>query len=115
RLINMGIEPFLVTSSTVAILAQRLVRQVCSNCREEYEPDWESVRELGIDQNDMMGIRVSRGLGCEKCMDRGYHGRIGIFEMLTMTPAVQDLALRGADSNVIKKEARKQGMKTLRE
>lgn len=115
RLINMGIEPFLVTSSTVAILAQRLVRQVCFQCREDYEPDWESIRELGIDKTDLMGVKVARGTGCERCMQRGYHGRLGIFEMLTMTPAVQDLALRGADSNVIKKEARKQGMKTLRE
>jgi general secretion pathway protein E len=115
RLINMGIEPFLVTSSTVAIMAQRLVRRLCSHCRKEYEPEWESLSELGISDEDAMGLRVFGAQGCSQCMERGYHGRMGIFELLVMTPKIQDMALRGADSNVLKREARRLGMRSLRE
>lgn len=115
RLINMGIEPFLVTSSTIAIMAQRLVRRICKHCREPYVPDPESVRELGARGREYIGKEVYRGRGCEKCQNRGYYGRTGIFELLVMTPRVQDLALQGTDSNVIKREAMKEGMRTLRE
>ena len=115
RLINMGIEPFLVTSSVIAILAQRLVRRICGNCREEFVPEIESLREIGIDDTDLMGLSAFRGTGCDTCSDRGYKGRLGIFEMLVMTPAIQDLALRGVDSNVLKREARNKGMRSLRE
>jgi general secretion pathway protein E len=115
RLINMGIEPFLVTSSTIAIQAQRLVRKVCPACKQPYTPDPESLREVGIDPDDEHAKQLWRGTGCPKCSDRGYYGRTGIFELLVMTPRIQDLVLRGADSNVIKREARKQGMRTLRE
>lgn len=115
RLINMGIEPFLVTSSTIAIMAQRLVRRLCNECKQEIEPEPEQVRELGISEEAILGLKAYTANGCDACMNRGYRGRMGIFEMLRMTPKVQDLALRGVDSNVIKKEARKQGMRTLRE
>lgn len=115
RLVNMGIEPFLVSSSTLAILAQRLVRNICRNCREEYEPDLESLIELGLTREQAAGRTAFRGRGCERCQGRGYYGRTGIFELLVMTPQVQDLTLRGTDSNVIKREAKKAGMRTLRE
>ncbi len=115
RLVNMGIEPFLVTSSTIAILAQRLVRCICPNCKEAYEPEIESLVELGLSESDAKGKLVYRGAGCEKCQQRGYFGRTGIFEMLVMNPHIQNLVLRGTDSNVIKREARKFGMRTLRE
>jgi general secretion pathway protein E len=115
RLVNMGIEPFLVTSSTIAILAQRLVRCVCPKCREPYRPEVESLLELGLPREEAEGREAFRGLGCEACQGRGYFGRSGIFEMLVMTPHIQDLVLRGTDSNVIKREARKHGMRTLRE
>jgi len=115
RLVNMGIEPFLVTSSTIAIQAQRLVRRVCKHCRQPYEPERESLIDLGVDPDDPRCAALYRGPGCEKCLNRGYYGRGGIFELLVMTPRVQELALQGADSNVIKREARKFGMRTLRE
>ena len=115
RLMNMGIEPFLVTSSTIAIQAQRLVRRICPNCKEGYEPDPESLKELGLSLDDPRIDAIYRGTGCEKCSQRGYYGRSGIFELLVMTPHIQELVLQGADSNVVKREARREGMRTLRE
>ncbi|HDP34064.1 MAG TPA: type II secretion system protein GspE [Candidatus Hydrogenedentes bacterium] len=115
RLINMGIEPFLVTSSTIAIQAQRLVRRICSNCRENYLPEPESLREVGISPDDPRVSSIYRGLGCDKCSQRGYYGRSGIFELMVMSPHIQELVLQGADSNVVKREARREGMRTLRE
>ncbi|MEA3364314.1 MAG: type II secretion system ATPase GspE [Candidatus Hydrogenedentes bacterium] len=114
RLVNMGIEPFLVSSSTIAIMAQRLVRRICPSCKEEYEPEAESWVELGLHPEDAKGLTAWRGTGCEKCQQRGYYGRIGIFELLVMTPQIQELTLKGTDSNVIKREAIKEGMRTLR-
>lgn len=115
RLVNMGIEPFLVTSSTIAIQAQRLVRRVCQHCKVPYQPERESLIDLGVDPDDPRCAQLYRGVGCEKCLDRGYYGRGGIFELLVMTPRIQEMALQGVDSNVIKREARKFGMRTLRE
>lgn len=114
RLVNMGIEPFLVSSSTIAIMAQRLVRRICPDCREEYEPEVESWVELGLREEDAKGLTAWRGTGCEKCQQRGYYGRVGIFELLVLTPQIQELTLKGVDSNVIKREAVKEGMRTLR-
>lgn len=115
RLVNMGIEPFLVSSSTIAIMAQRLVRNICTKCKMAYEPEEESMRELGLTPDQYRGHPVYRGEGCEHCLGRGYFGRSGIFEMLLMTPMVQDLTLKGTDSNMIKRAARREGMATLRE
>ncbi|HNZ18115.1 MAG TPA: type II secretion system ATPase GspE [Candidatus Hydrogenedentes bacterium] len=114
RLVNMGIEPFLVSSSTIAIMAQRLVRRVCPECREEYEPKPESWVELGLRADDAKGLTAWRGTGCDKCQGRGYYGRIGIFELLVMSPQIQELTLKGVDSNVIKREAVREGLRTLR-
>ncbi len=115
RLINMGIESFLVTSSTIAIQAQRLVRRICENCKEAYTPEHESLVELGVKPDNPRAQVLWRGVGCAKCSQRGYFGRTGIFEVLVMNPHIQDLVLRGVDSNIIKREARKFGMRTLRE
>ena len=113
RLVNMGIEPFLVTSSTIAIMAQRLVRRICPHCKQAYKPDAESLKELNLTaEPDRL---VYRGTGCEKCLSRGYFGRTGIFELLVMTPRVQEMTLQGGDSNIIKREAMRRGMRTLRE
>jgi general secretion pathway protein E len=115
RLMNMGIEPFLVTSSTIAIQAQRLVRRICMNCREEYPTEPESLADLGFRPDDPRARVLWRGRGCEKCSNRGYHGRTGIFELLVMNPKLQEMVLQGADSNALKREARRFGMRTLRE
>ena len=114
RLVNMGIEPFLVTSSTIAIMAQRLVRRICEHCKDGYTPDPESLRELGISAQELASATVYCGRGCDHCLQRGYFGRTGIFELLVMTPRMQELVLQGADSNAIKREAVKEGMRTLR-
>lgn len=115
RLINMGIEPFLVTSSTIAIIAQRLVRRLCTECKLRYVPDKEALNELGQYAQDYAGQEAFKSIGCETCSDRGYLGRSGIFEVMEMTPQIQDLTLRGGDSNAIKREARKHGMYSLRD
>lgn len=115
RLINMGIEPFLVTSSTIAIIAQRLVRRLCPSCKQSYVPDEAALAELGAQAMQHRGKEAFLAVGCDACQDRGYLGRSGIFELLSMAPQIQDLALRGADSNAIKREARKIGMHSLRD
>jgi general secretion pathway protein E len=115
RLVNMGIEPFLVTSSTIAIQAQRLVRRICDQCKEPYTPEPDALRELGVSPDSASTQTLYKAIGCEECSQRGYYGRMGIFELLVMTPRIQELALQGFDSNRIKREAHKDGMRTLRE
>lgn len=115
RLVNMGIEPFLVTSSTIAILAQRLVRRLCPECRAATTADAEALRELGPKADELRGRQIYKAVGCPKCQERGYYGRTGIFELLPMTPQIQELTLSGTDSNVIKREARKGGVRSLRD
>nr|ADD93370.1 general secretory pathway protein E [uncultured marine bacterium MedDCM-OCT-S01-C143] len=116
RLVDMGVEPFLVASSIVGILAQRLVRTVCPECKQPYVANREEVLELGLSP-DMVGPRPNffRGPGCVKCLGTGYLGRSGIHELLTPTDEVRQLVLQNVDAGTIKKQARKQGMRTMRE
>ena len=115
RLIDMGIEPFLVTSSVIAILAQRLVRTLCSACKEAYIPDEESLQNIGIVSDMIAGRTIYRGSGCPSCLKTGYRGRTGIFEMMMLTDTVKNLILRTSDANAIKRTAVEQGMVTLRQ
>lgn len=115
RLIDMGIEPFLVTSSVIAILAQRLVRNVCNECREAYIPDEESLQNIGITPEMSSGKKIYRGKGCQSCLNTGYRGRIGIFEMMILDDPIKSLILKTSDSNTIKHKAVEQGMVTLRQ
>jgi general secretion pathway protein E len=115
RLIDMGIEPFLVTSSVMAILAQRLVRVICKNCKEAYIPDEEALASIGISPEALNGKPIYRGKGCPACLQTGYKGRTGIFEMMLMDDAVKNLILKTSDSNAIKREAVKRGMLTIRQ
>ncbi len=115
RLIDMGIEPFLVTSSVIGILAQRLVRTVCSECGEPYVPDEESLNNIGITSEMTSGKKIYRGTGCQACLNTGYRGRTGIFELMSMDDAIRNLILKTSDSNTIKRRAVKQGMITLRQ
>lgn len=115
RLVNMGIEPFLVTSSTIAILAQRLVRRLCDQCKQPITPDPESLLELGPRADDYRGQQAYKFVGCPRCQERGYFGRTGIFEFMVMTPIIQDMVMKGADSNEIKRAAIAAGMHTLRD
>ena len=115
RLIDMGIEPFLVTSSVTAILAQRLVRVVCKDCKEAYAPDAESLQSIGITPEMAEGKVIYRGRGCPSCLDTGYRGRTGIFELMILDEPVRNLILKTSDANAIKQKAVDQGMLTLRQ
>lgn len=115
RLIDMGIEPFLVTSSVNAILAQRLVRKICPSCRQEYFPENESLLDIGLSK-DMLSKDgyLFRGAGCPECIDTGYKGRTGIYEILVMNDPIKSTILKTSDSNIIKNMAIKEGLHTLR-
>ncbi len=115
RLTNMGIEPFLVSSSVVAIIAQRLVRTVCAHCREAYRPSDEELLEVGIRQADLPEGMAYRAVGCAKCSDRGYLGRTGIFELLLMDAELQEAVLHHAAATEIRRLAVARGhLQTLR-
>lgn len=113
RLIDMGIEPFLVTSSIVAIIAQRLVRVLCPHCKEDYIPDEESLINLGLDKSVLKNNTFYRKKGCNMCMQTGFRGRTAIFEILTVDDEVKKLVLKTSDANQINDLAIKQGMITL--
>lgn len=113
RLVDMGVEPFLLSSSINAILAQRLVRIICPHCKEAYTPDKEALLKLGITPDDSTQ-QVYRGRGCAKCHHTGYKGRCGIFELLLMDREMKHLILQTANANDIKELAIKNGMITLR-
>jgi general secretion pathway protein E len=115
RLRDMGIESFLIASSINSILAQRLVRIICPNCKEEYAPEVEMLSKLGLSQELAKNRKVFRGRGCASCHNTGYRGRCGIFELLLMTKDMKRLVLKTADSNQIKQLAVENGMITLRQ
>ncbi len=114
RLIDMGIEPFLVTSSVNAILAQRLVRRLCKTCREPVEPNQESLQSIGITPEMLEGRTIYRDKGCPDCLQTGHRGREGIFELLLMDDDIKSTILRTSDANAIKKVGVENGMSTLR-
>lgn len=113
RLIDMGIEPYLVTSSVIAIIAQRLVRVLCPKCKETYIPDEESLANLGLDKSQTEGKVFYRKNGCAACMNTGYRGRTAIFEILILDDAIKRIILKTSDSNQIQDEAVRRGMATL--
>ncbi|MBN1829262.1 MAG: type II secretion system ATPase GspE [Deltaproteobacteria bacterium] len=113
RLIDMGIEPFLVTSSVIAIVAQRLVRALCPRCREVYTPDDVSLSKAGIEGSILQGKEVYRKRGCDACMGTGYKGRMAIFEIMLLSDAMKHLIITTSDAHQIRQEAIRQGMATL--
>ena len=116
RLLDMGIEPFLVSSSVVGIMAQRLVRRVCTLCREPYLPTREELEELSISPQLMMGKEVfKQGPGCNECKRTGYRGRTGIHELLVVDDEIRTLVMKSADASSIRRAATARGMTTLRE
>ncbi|HQJ09633.1 MAG TPA: ATPase, T2SS/T4P/T4SS family, partial [Deltaproteobacteria bacterium] len=116
RLIDMGIEPFLVTSSVNAIVAQRLVREICASCKQEYLPEDESLLEIGLSK-EMLAREgyLYRGAGCGECLGTGYKGRTGIYEILFMSDLIKSTILKTSDSNIIKNAALSEGLHTLRQ
>lgn len=113
RLINMGVEPFMMNSAVVCIMAQRLLRKICPNCKEEYKISEEVLSRLKIKTNSES--KFFKGKGCPRCFNSGFLGRVGIAEVLVLTPAVRDIILKSGQEHVIKLQARKEGMRTLRE
>lgn len=113
RLVDMGVEPFLVSTSVAGIIAQRLVRRVCTHCREEYEATEYEKRILNVDINQP--LKLYRGTGCGYCNDTGYFGRIGVYEVMEINREIRDAINNTKDPNVIKDLALKNGMKTLKD
>jgi type IV pilus assembly protein PilB len=114
RLLNMGIEPFLVVGALNVVVAQRLCRKICENCKEPHDVTKEELTSIGFAPSSAEKIKVFKGKGCENCNDTGYRGRVAIYEVMDITPAVKDLILRNSSSDEIKKQAIRDGMKTLR-
>ncbi len=115
RLTDMGVEPFLITSSIEAVVAQRLVRTICKRCKQVYTPTDEEFYDLGISPEEVKGVTFYKGAGCDECNYSGYKGRIGLFEVFVLSNVVRDLVLARAPSSVIFQQAREEGMLTLRE
>lgn len=115
RLIDMGIKPFLVASSVQCVVAQRLVRRVCSACKEKYAPTQEELNLLDLPTEQVAGLQLTRGHGCEKCSFSGYKGRTAIHEMLVLNEQIRSMVLNREPAMRIKKVARQYGMRTLRE
>jgi type IV pilus assembly protein PilB len=114
RLIDMGIEPFLVASSVNLILAQRLVRKVCQNCKRQVEPHPEVLRELGLSTEEAAEYPWIEGAGCVDCNNTGYKGRQGVYEVMVLTPSLRDLILDRASATALKRQALSEGMRSLR-
>lgn len=115
RLVNMGIEPFMIASSVVLILAQRLMRRLCKNCKEEYKPSIAELKSLGISPEEASKHKFYRKKGCPKCNNTGYKGRVAIFEVMYVTESIRKIIIERGSAIDIKNVARKEGMRTLRE
>ncbi|MDG2083588.1 MAG: ATPase, T2SS/T4P/T4SS family [Planctomycetota bacterium] len=115
RLVDLGIEAFLLTATVEAVVAQRLVRRVCSECKEEFEPTDEVLMELELTRSDVQGRTFFYGKGCKVCNGSGYKGRIALFEIMMMSDRLRDLIMDGASTQEIQNAAREEGMQTLRD
>jgi type IV pilus assembly protein PilB len=117
RLMDMGVEPFLIASATVGVMAQRLLRRVCDKCKHPYEPPRDAIKRLGMNLEEIEKSRVTffRGRGCEVCKGSGYKGRVGCYELMPVTDKVRELILAHASAYAIREAAVEAGMKTLKE
>ena len=115
RLMDMGIESFLIASAVIGVLAQRLMRLICPKCKETYSPPRDAVKRLGIEIEDGSQVTFSRGRGCDYCKGTGYKGRVGIYELMPVTDKIRDLILARASSYALKDVAVEGGMQTLRD
>lgn len=114
RLLNMGVEPFLVTSGVNLVCAQRLVRKICEKCRDTIQVDQQVLLDLGVPPSEVADFSVYQGRGCQACNDIGYKGRIAIYEVMPVTETLKKLILQGASANELKKKAMEEGLVTLR-
>jgi type IV pilus assembly protein PilB len=114
RLMNMGVEPFLISSSLLGVLAQRLLRRVCDKCKDLYVPSGSLLKDIGLEDKIGHDVKFAKGRGCKVCNQSGYKGRSGIYELLKVTPEIQEAVLRKISADEIRELAVKQGMTTLR-
>ncbi|MHB8764905.1 MAG: type IV-A pilus assembly ATPase PilB [Deferrisomatales bacterium] len=114
RLLNMGVEPFLVASATNLILAQRLARKICPNCKERVEVPAQALLDIGVPADEVDQFTCYRGTGCANCSDTGYRGRVALYEVMPITDDLKELILNGASAMELKDQAVQSGMKTLR-
>jgi general secretion pathway protein E len=114
RLTDMGVEPFLVASSLIGIVAQRLVRRLCPHCKEAYDPSDSELFDVGVKRSELKGA-VYRAVGCDLCNQLGYSGRMGIYEFLATSEEIRNLVIAKADAGLIKRKSVEEGMRTLRD
>jgi type IV pilus assembly protein PilB len=116
RLVEMGVEPYLVASALDCVVAQRLARKLCEKCKEEYAPTKAELDEAGYPEEVQKDIKkLYRSVGCQHCGKTGYRGRVGVYEVMPMSEEIERLAVERAASDVVRKVALEQGMMTLRE
>jgi type IV pilus assembly protein PilB len=115
RLIDLGMEPFLLTATIEGIVAQRLVRMICANCKEQYTPKEEELMELDLTPDDVRGRRFFRGRGCDNCNNSGYKGRMAIFEILSLDDDLRDMVMKEASLTSLRHTAKAKGMRSLRD
>lgn len=115
RLIDMGVQPFLVASSVMAVLAQRLVRRVCPKCATEYTPSADELETFHITDDDMADAKFMRGKGCSNCQHTGYRGRVGVHELMVMNATIRDMTFRSEPAQNIRRQAKLFGMESLEE
>ncbi len=115
RMVDLGVEPFLITATLEAIVAQRLVRKICTHCKKPFEPTEEMLMELNLTPDDVKGKKFYYGEGCEFCNNTGYRGRMGIYEIMVIDDELRDMIVHQASTQLLRTEARKRGMRTLRE
>ena len=115
RMKDMGVPTFLITATVEAILAQRLVRRVCSQCREPFDPTDETLAELGMTQAELAGRKFFRGKGCEVCNNTGYKGRVGLFELMIVNDELREMVMQNASIDDLREAARRFGMVSLRD
>lgn len=115
RLINMGVPAYLVTAALRAVVGQKLLHQICPHCKVEYRPSQKIIQRLGLNPAKVIGSKFYQGKGCQECNQTGTYGRIGIYETMTITASIKDVVIEGGTEAMIKRVARLEGMKTLRE
>jgi type IV pilus assembly protein PilB len=115
RMRDMGLEPFLITATVEGVLAQRLVRRICEDCRTEFEPSPDLLMELNLRPEEVRGKKFYYGRGCDRCNNTGHRGRMGLFELIEMNDEMRDMISAGASSDEMRNACRRMGMATLRE
>lgn len=115
RLLDLGLESFLITATIEGILAQRLVRKICPRCKEAYTPSEDELFMLNLRPEDLEGRQLYRGVGCDYCNQSGYKGRMGLFEIMMFDDEIRELVMKQASTQLLRAEARKRGMRTLRQ